>query len=339
MRRDGPEGVDSLAEEQRRRRKSPLAEGYGLAGLADQRFPEMKTFVEGIVHEGVTLLAGAPKIGKSCMATQVALACVTSGLCFGTQKTEPTEVGLLALDGDSPRSMQWRLTRMLGIANPWPEGVTIFHWWTTGAQGIEDLTELRTRYPQMDLVVVDVLERIREPTRGRDRESYHADYRALAGLTDLHAKTGLSSLVLHHTRKGAAPDDQLEAISGTTGLSGAATAALVLRADTDGMMTLHGRHRHGPTTDLVMEFDESNLSWLVVGDRKDIQASAVRNDIYRLLDDAQAEMTPKQIAAALGRNDSTVRTILARMVTDLVVQKRDYGRYAHPLTPRRKHRP
>jgi hypothetical protein len=73
------------------------------------------------------------------------------------------------------------------------------------------------------LIVVDILERVRQlvPSRDKDKRSaYSADYEALITLHALATEAMISILVLHHQRKLGA-DDLIDTLSGTLGLGGA----------------------------------------------------------------------------------------------------------------------
>ena len=64
--------------------------------------------------EGLTLLAARPKIGKTWLALDIAIAVATGGYCLGDIKCEQGDVLFLALE-DNKRRMQRRLTKLLGI--------------------------------------------------------------------------------------------------------------------------------------------------------------------------------------------------------------------------------
>src|SRR5262245_12597609 len=79
----------------------------------------MRWAVEGILAEGLNLLAGAPKLGKSWFALNIALAVASGGTALGAIEVDAGEVLYLALE-DTPRRLQSRLVRFLADA-PAPE--------------------------------------------------------------------------------------------------------------------------------------------------------------------------------------------------------------------------
>jgi hypothetical protein len=58
---------------------------HDLADLQHKTFPPLKYIVPRLIVEGLTLVAGRPKIGKSWMALDIAIAVATGGTCLGQQ--------------------------------------------------------------------------------------------------------------------------------------------------------------------------------------------------------------------------------------------------------------
>ncbi len=84
--------------------------------------PPVKWAVSGIVPEGVTLLAGKPKLGKSWLTLGLGVATAMVGVTLGTKRVVRGEVFYLALEVNRQR-LQKRLDKLLGAARP-PKGST-----------------------------------------------------------------------------------------------------------------------------------------------------------------------------------------------------------------------
>lgn len=67
-------------EAQQRARDLPLISAKALGSMA---FPAIKFIVPGILPEGATILAGRPKLGKSWLALDIALAVARGDYCLG----------------------------------------------------------------------------------------------------------------------------------------------------------------------------------------------------------------------------------------------------------------
>ena len=86
-------------------------------------FPEPRWAVPGIVAEGVTVLAGAPKAGKSWLGLGLGLACATGGKALGSIDVDAGPALYLALE-DTGLRLQTRLRLVLG-EDPAPTTLTL----------------------------------------------------------------------------------------------------------------------------------------------------------------------------------------------------------------------
>jgi hypothetical protein len=89
--------------------------------LLQHDFPEPRYAVPGVLAEGLNLLAGAPKLGKSWFALNVAAAVAYGGMALDKITVERGEALYLALE-DPPRRLQRRLRLILG-GDSAPEGL------------------------------------------------------------------------------------------------------------------------------------------------------------------------------------------------------------------------
>jgi hypothetical protein len=71
------------------------------AELADMIFPPVCYVVDGYIAEGLTILAGKAKIGKSWLALNFAIAVAAGGIAFGSI---PVEAGETAHRADYARN-------------------------------------------------------------------------------------------------------------------------------------------------------------------------------------------------------------------------------------------
>ncbi len=173
-------------------------------------------------------MGGRPKIGKSWQALDTAVGVSSGGTCLG-QTCEQGDVLALMLE-DSDRRLQRRFTQMLGAQlGEWPSRLTYATTWPRLNEGGTDwIREWVGRSPKARLVIIDILERVRQHTHSTDkRTAYSADYDALIKLHELATETMISILVLHHQRKLGA-DDLIDTLSGTLGLGGAVDSVLIL---------------------------------------------------------------------------------------------------------------
>jgi adenylate kinase family enzyme len=234
------------------------------ADLLAREFPEPKWAVKGLLSEGATVIAGAPKAGKSYFALGLAIAIASGGYALGSMPVEQGDVLYAALE-DGERRMQKRLREMLqsGAA---PERLTYtFDCPRIDEGGLEAIEEWLIEHPDARLVIVDTLKRIR-PQEHRIKRIYDNDYDAVAPLNDLAQKHRMAILIVHHTNKLTGNEDWFDSISGSLGLSAAVDNLMLLRRprnEQKGTLYIGGRDIDDKA--LEVQFDGTINGWRLIG--------------------------------------------------------------------------
>ena len=91
---------------------------YTAPELQAADFPPIKFVVPGYVVEGLTLVAGKPKFGKSWLLLHAAVAVSRGGYTLGDIHCIEGDVLYCALE-DNPRRLKRRMKKLLG-SDPWP---------------------------------------------------------------------------------------------------------------------------------------------------------------------------------------------------------------------------
>ena len=81
--------------------------------LQHRSYPEVGWVLPGLVPEGLSLLVGRPKVGKSWLALDLALAVASGGTCLGVELEEPADVLYCALE-DNERRLRSRIFKLMG---------------------------------------------------------------------------------------------------------------------------------------------------------------------------------------------------------------------------------
>lgn len=233
------------------------------ADLLAREFPEPKWAVDGLLSEGATVFAGAPKVGKSFMALGLALAIASGGMALSSIPVEQGDVLYLALE-DGDKRMQKRLKTLL-CGGRVPERLNFaYKCPRLDEGGLEAIDGWLKGHPEARLIVVDTLKRIR-PQEHRIKRIYDNDYDAVSPLNDLAQRHGVSILIVHHTNKLNGNEDWFDSISGSLGLSGAVDAAMLLkrpRSQQEGTLFVGGRDIEDK--ELVVEFDGVINGWKLI---------------------------------------------------------------------------
>lgn len=182
--------------------------------MKKQRF-----IVDGMVYPGLHILSGDPKIGKSWMMMDMCLA-VAKGENFFGRKTEQGQVVYMALE-DTFVSLQ---SRMYELTDEPSENLVFTLIANSIGGGLEeDLQECKNKLPNLKMVIIDTLQKIRNTIDSK----YGADYRELSVLKSLADRLGIAIILVHHNRK-AHDSNPNNLISGTNGIAGCAEDCLCL---------------------------------------------------------------------------------------------------------------
>jgi len=306
--------------------------------LCELEFEPVKYVVPGYIAEGCTLLAGRPKLGKSWLCLEMALAVADGGMCLGNVRCDAGDVLYLALE-DNRRRLQsrinkvWQLEAQAGA--PVPDRLHLATEWPRANEGgIDAIREWIDQHPGARMVIVDVLAMFKATAKGKEQTQYEADYLAIKALQSLAMETGVAIVVVHHTRKSGVETDPFEKVSGTLGLSGAADTTIILDRDSNGC-TLYGRGRDIEEIEMAVQFDKLTCRWNALGNAAEVRRTDERAVILELLadnhDDNQEGMSPAEIADALGLPRNNVKQLLFKMAkAGEVVKTGKKGRYSHP---------
>jgi len=277
--------------------------------LLKKVLPEHRWAVRGVLAEGLGLLVGRPKIGKSWLALNLALAIASGGVALGKIRVDAGDVLYLSLE-DNERRLKARLISILGD-EPCPDRLTLSTSWPKlDERGLQWLEAWAEKHPQGRLIIIDTLQRVR-PAATRNGSIYGDDYAALSGLQGMAGRRGLTILVLHHTRKMAS-DDPLETVSGTQGLGGAADSVLVLKRErTQRDATLFVTGRDVEEDLITLRWNPIGTSWALLGDA----LSEERLAVITLLRHAGKPLSLKDIGLGLGKPADPVRLLCWRMAT------------------------
>jgi len=292
--------------------------------------PEPRHVVVGIVPEGLTLVGGKSKIGKSWLTLGESIAVAAGGKALGKIDVDRGEVLALTLE-DTARRLQGRLEAMLGTSPP-PAGLHIATEWPRADQGgLEALEAWLTVHPATRLIVVDTWPKFRPP-RAKNADAFQDDYQAATALKRIaDAHPGLAIIVVIHLRKAPA-DDWVDSINATSGVAAAADAISVIvrdRGRADAVLKVTGRDLE--ERELALTWDAEISGWVYVGPAEEFRRSQERAELIRVLAKADRPLAPREIVPQVkGKNAATVRWLLAEMVKDGQAVKAGRGLYTVP---------
>lgn len=227
--------------------------------LYDTEFPVTEPIIQDLLYPGLYILAGAPKIGKSFLMAQLAYH-VARGEQLWSYPVQQSSVLYLALEDKFSR-LQQRLVRMFDM-----EVAENLHMAISAQElgnGLEEqLSSFIKKYPDVRLIIIDTLQKIRSVQD--EKFNYARDYNNAARLKEFADKHNICLLLVHHTRKQQS-EDSFEMISGSNGLLGAADGAMVLRksqrGDHNASLEIVGRDLADQL--LSLSFSQARCLWML----------------------------------------------------------------------------
>jgi DNA-binding transcriptional ArsR family regulator len=288
-------------------------------------FPEPIWVVPGLIPAGLTVLAGAPKLGKSWLALCLGLALANGGRALGKIQVDQGDVLYLALE-DTPRRIQDRLEQLGATVT---KSMAVCTEWERGTLGTDVLDGYLSMNPKIKLVIIDTLQRFREPTKG-NQNIYEADYEAMTPIKRVADKHNMAIIVVHHTRKSGGTDgDPFSAISGSQGIGGTVDTRIVLErasGEADGKLYIDGRDVE--YQELALKMD--NLTgWTLLGEAREYEQNKERSEILEVLRKADGAMRTGEIAEEIGKTGPATSNLLKKLVKEGLIKRAGYGLYIH----------
>ncbi len=301
---------------------------FSLQDLLSWEVPPIRWAIPEVLPEGLTLLAGKPRLGKSWLALSLALSIAAGGMALGTQPVTQGDVLYLALE-ENARRLQARAQQLLASMTGVPSGMECaLDWPRLGEGGLTSLEAYLKAHPNTRLVVIDTWAKLAPPSGKRRCPQYEGDYEALTPLKRLADTYHVSILVVYHLRKTTSRD-VLDEVTGSIGMTGAVDGTLIVkreRRQTEGSLFVTGRAIEREQQ-LALSFDAATALWTLVGNDEEVGRTRARQEILELLREQGPDgMSPREMAEALEKNYHTTRSLLRKM-EDTGEVRRSGGRY------------
>ena len=235
---------------------------YSSEYIMNTQMKPIEYCVDGLISQGLFILAGAPKVGKSWLALDMCLSIAKREKVLG-KATSCGHAVYLSLE-DSLIRLQNRLYELTDDPSDNLHFAIMAESISNGLP--EQIEYCRKRFDDLKIVVIDTLQKV----RNESESSYGTDYKELSVLKALADKLEITIVVVHHTRK-CSDSDPFNMISGSTGLSGCVDGSMVLieskRGSRKAKLHCVGRDIENQEINVVFE----NSRWKVSDDIKNVK--------------------------------------------------------------------
>ena len=185
-----------------------------------------KMLIDGVLSDGLAIMAGDSKIGKSWMVLWMCLQ-ISKGEPVWGLPTRKTDVVYLALE-----DREWRVQqRMQDLTDTPPDNLHFgFSCGQLGAELESQIEDVLKDYPSTGLLFIDTLQMVRDNASAKVN-AYAQDYKDLSSLKKIADNHGICIFVVHHTRKERDGGNIFNDMTGSTGIMGVADTGMILRKE------------------------------------------------------------------------------------------------------------
>ena len=263
-----------------------------------------KMLIDGVLSDGLAIMAGDSKIGKSWMVLWMCLQ-ISKGEPVWGLPTRKTDVVYLALE-----DREWRVQqRMQDLTDTPPENLHFgFSCGQLGAELESQIEDVLKDYPSTGLIFIDTLQMIRDNVSAKVN-AYAQDYKDLSSLKKIADNHGICIFVVHHTRKERDGGNIFNDMTGSTGIMGVADTGMILRKE----------DRFGDNATLCItgrDVEEKKLKMQMCGVKWEITEKLSADDLRKeripdfvfkvvdfLFEHRQFEGTVTELLAAVGNTE------------------------------------
>lgn len=263
-----------------------------------------KMLIDGVLSDGLAIMAGDSKIGKSWMVLWMCLQ-ISKGEPVWGLPTRKTDVVYLALE-----DREWRVQqRMQDLTDTPPENLHFgFSCGQLGAELESQIEDVLKDYPSTGLLFIDTLQMVRDNVSAKVN-AYAQDYKDLSSLKKIADNHGICIFVVHHTRKERDGGNIFNDMTGSTGIMGVADTGMILRKDDrfgdNATLCITGRD----VEEKKLKMQMRGVKWEITEELSadDLRKERIPDFVFKLVDflfeHRQFEGTVTELLAAVGNTE------------------------------------
>lgn len=263
-----------------------------------------KMLIDGVLSDGLAIMAGDSKIGKSWMVLWMCLQ-ISKGEPVWGLPTRKTDVVYLALE-----DREWRVQqRMQDLTDTPPDNLHFgFSCGQLGAELESQIEDVLKDYPSTGLLFIDTLQMVRDNVSAKVN-AYAQDYKDLFSLKKIADNHGICIFVVHHTRKERDGGNIFNDMTGSTGIMGVADTGMILRKDDrfgdNATLCITGRD----VEEKKLKMQMRGVKWEITEELSadDLRKERIPDFVFKVVDflfeHRQFEGTVTKLLAAVGNTE------------------------------------
>jgi hypothetical protein len=295
---------------------------------------EISWTIPDLLPQGLVVLAGAPKMGKSFLAQQLSCSIATGGLAMSKFPTIQGSILHLALEDPLARFRK-RMQDQQKPGEPSPNKFGVFA--NQFPEGKEGITEIRRWCDQAinpRMVVIDTLVRFNGDTESKGNQTlYTSESQAMAQFHNIARDYKIAVVVVHHLRKADA-GDPMNQVSGSAGITGPADLVWVFsrksRETMKAKLQAMGKDLSDATYNL--SWDVKYSQWICEEYENTEQMMSVHGLVKEFFANCgNRKVTANELADSIGKSRSHVAKALKELADDEFLL-RSQGQHGNGLT-------
>lgn len=263
-----------------------------------------KMLIDGVLSDGLAIMAGDSKIGKSWMVLWMCLQ-ISKGEPVWGLPTRKTDVVYLALE-----DREWRVQqRMQDLTDTPPENLHFgFSCGQLGAELESQIEDVLKDYPSTGLLFIDTLQMVRDNVSAKVN-AYAQDYKDLSSLKKIADNHSICIFVVHHTRKERDGGNIFNDMTGSTGIMGVADTGMILRKEDrfgdNATLCITGRD----VEEKKLKMQMCGVKWEITEELSadDLRKERIPDFVFKVVDflfeHRQFEGTVTELLAAVGNTE------------------------------------
>lgn len=263
-----------------------------------------KMLIDGVLSDGLAIMAGDSKIGKSWMVLWMCLQ-ISQGEPVWGLPTRKTDVVYLALE-----DREWRVQqRMQDLTDTPPDNLHFgFSCGQLGAELESQIEDVLKDYPSTGLLFIDTLQMVRDNVSAKVN-AYAQDYKDLSSLKKIADDLGICIFVVHHTRKERDGGNIFNDMTGSTGIMGVADTGMILRKEDrfgdNATLCITGRD----VEEKKLKMQMRGVKWEITEELSadDLRKERIPDFVFKVVDflfeHRQFEGTVSELLAAVGNTE------------------------------------
>lgn len=228
--------------------------------LLDMNLPRTKFIIQGVLSQGLAIIAGAPKVGKSWLMLDWCVKIAKGENIWNLKTTQGTTL-YLCLEDNNSRIQD----RLLTITDEVTSNVYFVTSCCSLSDGLEEqIRNFVNENSDTVLIVIDTLQMVRQNSKDI---SYASDYKEIETIKKIADDLQIAILLVHHMRKQD-DKDPLNKLSGTNGIAGSADTIFTLdksnRSQNNATLICTGRDIE--YRELELSFNKEDCVWNLIAD-------------------------------------------------------------------------